>query len=121
MSTNTIFIIIIILLSLISLFSLVWIRWYMVRYIVLKTAHETYDDTFKYIQTRIEYIKRKLKDIDVLGHFESDDEIGFFFTEVKMLALLLEEFAVKYYNENADYQVRMDEIKNELEILKQSE
>ena len=38
----------------------------------------------------IETIKHQLKLIDDKGHFEADDEVGFFFDEIKQLGLELE-------------------------------
>ena len=40
---------------------------------------------------RIETIKIQLKVIDDKGHFEADDEVGFFFEEIKLLSSDLEE------------------------------
>ena len=37
------------------------------------------------INTTIESIKHQLKMIDDSGHFEADDEVGFFFEELKQL------------------------------------
>ncbi len=37
------------------------------------------------INTTIELIKHQLKMIDDSGHFEADDEVGFFFDELKQL------------------------------------
>jgi len=37
------------------------------------------------IDTTIELIKHQLKMIDDSGHFEADDEVGFFFDELKQL------------------------------------
>ena len=43
------------------------------------------------INTTIESIKHQLKLIDDKGTFESDDEVGFFFQEVKQLGHQLEQ------------------------------
>ena len=43
------------------------------------------------INTTIESIKHQLKLIDDKGTFESDDEVGFFFEEVKQLGKQLEQ------------------------------
>lgn len=43
----------------------------------------------------IEVTDEKLKQIDSKGTFESDDEIGFFFKNVKELQEVLNEFNVK--------------------------
>ena len=43
------------------------------------------------INDTIENIKHQLKLIDDKGHFESDDEVGFFFDGIKQLGKQLEE------------------------------
>ena len=43
------------------------------------------------INNTIETINRQLKLIDDKGHFEADDEVGFFFDEIKQLGEQLEE------------------------------
>ena len=43
----------------------------------------------------IELADKKLKEIDHKGSFAADDEIGFFFEEVKNIQTILNEFKVK--------------------------
>ena len=43
------------------------------------------------INDTIDMIKHQLKLIDDKGHFESDDEVGFFFDGIKQLGKQLEE------------------------------
>jgi hypothetical protein len=43
------------------------------------------------INNTIETINHQLKLIDDKGHFEADDEVGFFFDEIKQLGKQLEE------------------------------
>jgi len=43
----------------------------------------------------IEFTDKKLKEIDYKGSFAADDEIGFFFEEVKNIQTILNEFKVK--------------------------
>ena len=43
----------------------------------------------------IELSDERLKKVDTKGSFESDDEIGFFFKEVKEIQEVLNEFQVK--------------------------
>ena len=43
------------------------------------------------INNTIDMIKHQLKLIDDKGHFESDDEVGFFFEGIKQLGLELEQ------------------------------
>jgi len=44
-----------------------------------------YENIILNISNTIEHIKLQLKIIDDKGTFESDDEVGFFFTEIKQL------------------------------------
>lgn len=50
-----------------------------------------YENIILNINNTIETINRQLKLIDDKGHFEADDEVGFFFDEVKQLGNQLEE------------------------------
>lgn len=43
----------------------------------------------------IEFTDKKLKEIDHKGSFEADDEIGFFFEEIKNIQNILNEFKIK--------------------------
>ena len=43
------------------------------------------------VNETIEFINRQLKIIDNNGHFEADDEVGFFFEEMKQLGQELEQ------------------------------
>ena len=49
-----------------------------------------YENIILNISDTIETIKIQLKTIDDKGTFESDDEVGFFFTEIKQLGRDLE-------------------------------
>ena len=51
----------------------------------------TYEIIILNINDTIENIKHQLKLIDDKGHFESDDEVGFFFDGIKQLGEQLEE------------------------------
>ena len=46
-----------------------------------------YENIILNINNTVESIKLQLKTIDDRGTFESDDEVGFFFTEIKRLGL----------------------------------
>ena len=37
----------------------------------------------------IEYSREKMKSVDALGHYEADDETGFFFEELKRIQEIL--------------------------------
>ena len=52
------------------------------------TSLETYMLEFDRI---IKFSAEKMRPVDESGHFESDDEIGFFFEQVKQLQKLLNE------------------------------
>ena len=43
----------------------------------------------------IEISDERLKKIDSLGRFESDDEVGYFFKSIKKIQNLLNEFKIK--------------------------
>jgi len=43
----------------------------------------------------IEMSDKKINEIDVKGSFQSDDEIGFFFTNIKMIQDVLNQFKIK--------------------------
>ena len=43
----------------------------------------------------IDFSGKKIKEIDHKGHFEADDEVGFFFQEIKQIQEILNEFNVK--------------------------
>jgi hypothetical protein len=43
----------------------------------------------------IEFSDRKLKEVDHKGSFASDDEVGFFFEEIKQIQTTLNQFKVK--------------------------
>lgn len=50
-----------------------------------------YESIILNFNNRTEFIKEQLKLIDDKGHFEADDEVGFFFEEIKLLSSDLEE------------------------------
>jgi hypothetical protein len=43
----------------------------------------------------IEFSDKKLKEVDHKGSFKSDDEVGFFFEEIKQIQTTLNQFKVK--------------------------
>ena len=49
----------------------------------------TYEDLLVEISDKTDFINNQLKQIDHKGTFESDDEVGFFFTELKELNSIL--------------------------------
>ena len=51
----------------------------------------SYENIILKVNDTIEFIIRQLKVIDDKGHFEADDEVGFFFDEMKQLGQELEQ------------------------------
>ena len=64
------------------------------------TRINTYENIILNISNTIESIKLQLKTIDDKGTFESDDEVGFFFTEIKQLGNELESLFETEVEEN---------------------
>ena len=50
-----------------------------------------YEELILKINDKIEYVNAQLKLIDEKGTFEADDEVGFFFQELKGIGKLLDE------------------------------
>ena len=50
-----------------------------------------YEDLIIQFQQIIEYATSLMKNVDSKGHYESDDETGFFFKQLKDLQLLLND------------------------------
>ena len=50
----------------------------------------TYEEIILQINDKIEYVNAQLKLIDEKGTFEADDEVGFFFQELKDVGKLLD-------------------------------
>ena len=48
-----------------------------------------YEDLIIQFQQIIDFSTEKMKQVDVSGHYESDDETGFFFQQLKDIQLLL--------------------------------
>lgn len=53
------------------------------------------DQTLMMLSDTINESERILKEIDTLGAFKSDDEVGFFFNTLKAIQATLNEFATK--------------------------
>lgn len=51
-----------------------------------------YNDVFLDFVRRLKATDEQLKIIDARGTFQSDDEVGFFFTELKKIQILMNEF-----------------------------
>ena len=70
-------------LAIIAIFSL------MLVYYSLKRITQ-YEEIILQINDKIEYVNQQLKLIDEKGTFEADDEVGFFFKELKEIGKLLD-------------------------------
>ena len=72
-----------ILFLLISIFSSITL------YYAMKRLNQ-YEIYLTRIQSLIDFSTEKMKQIDSSGHFESDDEVGFFFEEIKKIQNILD-------------------------------
>jgi hypothetical protein len=57
----------------------------------------SYLDYLDKISRVIELTNKRLKEIDQRGTFQSDDEIGFFFKEIKQLQNILNDFQLRKF------------------------
>ena len=62
----------------------------MLVYYSLKRINQ-YEELILQVNDKIEYVNQQLKLIDEKGTFEADDEVGFFFLELKEIGKLLDE------------------------------
>ena len=60
-------------------------------------------------QQTIEYATEKMKTVDSLGHYESDDETGFFFKQIKEIQELLNSVFETEKGSNNDKEVKEKE------------
>ena len=70
------------------LFFLISVSLTMVLYFALKRINQ-YEGLIIEFQRIIEFASTKMKQVDAKGHYESDDETGFFFQQLKELQELL--------------------------------
>ena len=61
-----------------------------------------YEDLIIQFQQIITYATERMKLIDASGHYESDDETGFFFEELKQLQLQLDDIFENEENNDGD-------------------
>ena len=54
-----------------------------------------YNNYIENISNVIDFSDKKLKEVDEKGSFKSDDEVGFFFEQIKALQDILNSFNVK--------------------------
>ena len=55
----------------------------------------SYQDYINGLGSTIEFINKRIEEIDSRGTFKSDDEVGFFFERLKMLNDMLKPYNVK--------------------------
>ena len=64
---------------------------------------DNYEKFIIQISQIMEYTNSKLKEIDYAGHFESDDEVGFFFEQLKNIQKMLNDvFEIENEENNAE-------------------
>ena len=68
-----------------------------------------YEELILHINDKIEFINSQLKLIDEKGTFEADDEVGFFFEELKEIGKLLDNL----FEEVDDASIKEEEKKEE--------
>ena len=61
-----------------------------------------YEDLIIQFQQIITYATERMKLVDSEGHYESDDETGFFFEELKQLQLQLDDIFENEENNDGD-------------------
>ena len=61
-----------------------------------------YEDLIIQFQQIITYATERMKLVDSEGHYESDDETGFFFEELKQLQLQLDDIFESEENNDGD-------------------
>ena len=83
-----------ILFLLISIFSLTAL------FYALKRLNQ-YEIFLSRIQGLIEYSSNRMKQVDSTGHYESDDETGFFFEEIKKIQNILDNLFETQETQNA--------------------
>ena len=71
-----------------SLFVVIGTLSSVVLYFALKRINQ-YESLLIELQNIIEYATTKMKQVDASGHYESDDETGFFFKQLKEVQELL--------------------------------
>ena len=73
-------------------------------YFSLKRINQ-YEDLILQFQLIVQFSSEKMKQVDTRGHYESDDETGFFFNQIKDLQSVLDGvFETEQLQENEDGQ-----------------
>ena len=68
-----------------------------------------YEEIILQVNDKIEYVNQQLKLIDEKGIFEADEEVGFFFKELKEIGKLLDNL----FEEVEDAPIKEEEKKEE--------
>ena len=55
----------------------------------------SYQDYINGLGSTVDFINKRMKEVDAKGTFQSDDEVGFFFDRLKMLNDMLQPYNVK--------------------------
>ena len=55
----------------------------------------SYQEYINGLGSTVEFVNKRIKEIDAKGTFSSDDEVGFFFDRLKMLNDMLKPYNVK--------------------------
>jgi len=71
------------------LFFLISVTFITLLYFALRRINQ-YEELISQFQQIIKFATDKMKLVDSSGHYESDDETGFFFNQLKELQLLLD-------------------------------
>ena len=91
-----------------ALLGIILIFLIMLVYYSLKRISQ-YEELILQINDKIEYVNKQLKLIDEKGTFQADDEVGFFFLELKEIGKLLDEL----FEEVDDAPIKEEEKKEE--------
>tara|TARA_Y100001963_G_scaffold28979_1_gene39354 strand:+ start:110 stop:409 length:300 start_codon:yes stop_codon:yes gene_type:complete len=67
-----------------------------------------YEDLIVEFQNIVEFSSNKMKQVDAKGHYESDDETGFFFQQLKQLQELLDGIFENDIGENKSVQEKTE-------------
>ena len=62
--------------------------------IVAETVTSSYFNYLDRVSKVLEFVNSKVEELDSTDSFKSDDEIGFFFNEIKKLNSLLSDFTI---------------------------
>ena len=83
-----------------SLFFLISVVSSTLLYFSLRRINQ-YEDLIVRFQQLVSYSTEHMKRVDAKGHYESDDETGFFFNQLKELQLMLDDMFETEDGENA--------------------